>query len=495
MKKILLATATRTAPGIWFLSVMLIFIAFSCMEYDAYAPEKATESVLKTNSTSVVLNQRSASADVLEFSWNAASNRGTNAAIGYSLQIDKEGNSFASPEVFDLGKAIYSKKFSTKEMNDLMLAMGFIPEEAGTIEIRLISTVAGESIEPYLSNIASVVIKAYQPVSETLYIIGDASPNGWDAGNAVELIADPEDPTTFTYEGQLNTGEFKFITTQGQFSPSYNRGATAESLAFRTEDSQPDDKFLVTEAGVYRITLNLVDLTIQTEKLSDPVAPPYSELWIVGDATPNGWNIDNPNQMVQDEGDPFIFTYYENLTAGEFKIPTATGNWGADFYMPLVNEQDLSLTGVQRISGGSPDNKWRITTPGAYKIILNLRELTISIIPFTPYAQLWMVGDATPIGWDINSPQPMVQDANDPNIFTYTGELKAGEFKIPVETGDFGGDYFMPVINHPEIQTNTTMRMKFIPNGNPDNKWMITQAGNYKVVVNQLYETIRFEPQ
>lgn len=495
MKKIFTLSPKPGGISSWLLFLFITCMASSCMEYDEYAPAKASEPVLKANSASLVLNQRTPDAEVLAFSWNAASNGGTNSAISYILQIDKEGNNFAAPVELTLGKVVYTRKFTNRELNDLLSGMGLPAGEEVAIEARLKSVVANESVGPYLSNAVPVAITTYKPVSSTLFIIGDASPNGWDANNALAMMADPEDPTTFTYNGALKAGEFKFITTVGQFSPSYNKGQDDQSLVLRTEDSQPDDKFMVTEPGIYSITLNLVDLHILVEKLSDPIDPPYSELWIVGDATPNGWDIDNPNKMVQDAGDPFIFTYNEYLKAGEFKFPTATGNWSTDFYMPLVNEQDLSSTDVQLVPGGSPDYKWRITTPGAYKITLNLRDLTISIKPFTPYAQLWMVGDATPVGWNIDSPQPMVADAGDPNIFTYTGELKAGEFKIPVETGDFGGDYFMPPVSHPEIIPNTPMQMKFIPNGNPDNKWLITEPGNYKVTVNQLYETITFEPQ
>jgi hypothetical protein len=36
-------------------------------------------------------------------------------------------------------------------------------------------------------------------------------------------------------------------------------------------------------------------------------------------------------------------------------------------------------------------------------------------------------------------------------------------------------------------------QMKFIAGGNPDNKWKIMQAGDYKITINQLYETISIE--
>jgi hypothetical protein len=233
--------------------------------------------------------------------------------------------------------------------------------------------------------------------------------------------------------------------------------------------------------------------TITVKMTPAATGPAYSKLWIVGDATPNGWDINNPNEMKADPTNAFQFKYNEVLKAGEFKIPTATGNWNTDYFMPPNNHPDINSTAVQFIAGGNPDNKWQITTPGAYKILLNISSSpSINITPFTPYTQLWIVGDATPAGWNIETPTPMVQTTGNPYEFTYTGNLNAGEFKIPTATGNWGTDYFMPPANHP---ASTDTNAIFIPGGNPDNKWQITEAGNYKITVNQLYETILIQKQ
>ena len=236
-------------------------------------------------------------------------------------------------------------------------------------------------------------------------------------------------------------------------------------------------------------TSNIITLKVTPA----PTGAAYSALWIVGDATPNGWNIDAPNQMVPDPTNPFQFKYNEVLNAGEFKIPVSTGNWSTDFYMPPANHPDLSSTDVKLISRGDPDNKWQITTAGAYKILLNISSSPfIHITPFTPYTMLYMVGDATPAGWDINAPVAMTPTPGNVYEFTYTGALNAGEFKIPIATGNWGTDYFMPPVNG---EGTTSKNAVFVPAGNPDNKWKITEAGNYKVTVNQLYETISIEKQ
>jgi hypothetical protein len=260
-------------------------------------------------------------------------------------------------------------------------------------------------------------------------------------------------------------------------------------------------------------TLTILDVKVVSTILSNPVqydstniitlkvipykyvpittGPDYTRLWIVGNATPNGWNIDNPNEMTVDPTDAFQFKYNEVLNAGEFKIPTAKGNWNGDFFMPPTNHPQLNNTAVQLTRGGHPDNKWEITTPGAYKILLNISSSPfISITPFTPYTKLWIVGDATPAGWNIGSPTPMVQTAGNPYEFTYTGPLTAGEFKIPTATGNWGTDYYMPFTNAPALSETT---VKIIPGGNPDNKWKITVAGNYKITLNQLHETINIQ--
>lgn len=472
------------------LFVLCSGILLSCKKYDDTELNKgSTPLALRVNKASVVLTEKQHAGDALELNWTTGTNNGTNAAITYTIKVDRAGNNFRNAVVESLGKGILSRKYTVKELNDLAINRLNLPAgREAALEARIIATVA-EDVAPADSSVVAFGVTPYQPVTATLYLIGDAAPNGWDAGKATELTSYPSSPGKFTWQGRLKAGDFKFITTRGQFLPSYNKGAAQNKLVYRSADSQPDDKFSITTPGSYSITIDLLEMTID---VAAGAAPPYDALWIVGDATPNGWNINSPNQLRVDRSNPFVFTYNEVLKAGEFKFPTATGNWGTDFYMPLVNYQDLSAGGMQLVTGGSPDLKWKITTPGAYKIKLDLETMKIDIKPFTPFNQLWMVGDATPAGWNIDNPTPLVKDASNPYIFTYEGALKVGELKIPTATGNWGGDYFMPVMAN---EGASSTEMKFVPGGNPDNKWKITEAGTYKITVDQLHETIKFEKQ
>ena len=481
-------SAKSIQAKLWMLLATISIMLLSCKKEMDQIIQVDDVLRLSANAMDVVLLQKNQNNTAVEFSWTTGSNGGTNSAIHYTLELDKKGSNFAAPLSVYLGKAAFLQKYTVRELNDLALNHFKFPlGSASEMEARVKASVATDSTQHQVSEVVTIKVTPYNPVSSTLYLIGEAAPNGWDNTKASLLTADASDPTKFTYQGFLKSGEFKFITQMGEWLPSYNKGANDNTLFYRTDFGQPDDKFVITESGTYKVEVSLTDLTISMEKQAGPA---YTKLWIVGDATPNGWNIDNPNEMRVDPSDPFVFTYNAVLKAGEFKIPTSTGNWGTDFYMPLTNAPDISNTGVRLVAGGNPDYKWKITTPGAYKIKLNIRDMTISITPFTPYERLWMVGDATPNGWNIDSPNEMTKDPNDPNVFTYNGPLTIGEFKIPTATGNWGTDYFMPSVNHQDINSSAVI---FVPAGNPDNKWQITQAGNYRVTLNQLYETITIE--
>lgn len=441
--------------------------------------------VVSTSKDSVVLKQSEDANDAISISWTAGSNHGTNTSISYTLKLAKKGNNFANAVIIDMGTAAFEKKYSVKELNDLLLnQLHITPPEPAVIEVRIIAKIADHAAPSDSSEIISFKVTPYKPVTSTLYLIGDATPNGWNSNLATAMVPDHEVSGKFSWEGNLSSGNMKFITTLGQFLPSYNKGANDQSLVYRDNDAQPDDQFLISTPGSYNITVDLLNLNITIEASSKP---PYTRLWMLGDATPSGWNINTPDEMRVDSSNLFIFKYNAVLTAGEFKIPTATGNFTTDYYMPLTDHPDITNTGVQLVHNGSPDLKWKITDPGPYKITLDLQNQKIYIKPFTPYTAIWMVGDATPVGWNIDNPQPLTPDPSDPYIFTYTGPLTAGEFKFPVGKGNWGGDFFMPEVNHQDLGSH---RVKFVPGGSPDNKWLITTPGTYKIVLNQLKETI-----
>jgi starch-binding outer membrane protein SusE/F len=484
----------------WTLTLLVLAAAVpSCKKTEDFSPSKVNAPLaLSTSSDSaIVLNEANKYNTALTFNWTTGGNYGTGASISYTLEIDKKGGNFSNGVKTNLGKNIYTLNYTAGALNTLLTTYWHAsPDTALQLQARIVDSISATGVKSDTSAILYLSIAPYKPVSTTLYILGDATDNGTNPATADSMTADPAVPGLFHFQGTLTPGHFKFITTLGSLLPSYNRGADSNHVILRKSVADPDSQFLVARASVYKISVNLIGLTISYIPAALPL---YSQLWIVGAATPNGWNIDVPNKMFVDPFNQFIFHYNEVLAAGEFKIPTDTGNWNGDFYRPLTDDPPITDTAAVLVPGATnpPDNKWNITSPGPYKISLNISANSIQIVPFVPYTQLWMVGDATPVGWNINTPQPMTPTPGDPYTFTYSGPLTVGEFKIPVTTGNFGCPYFRPTTNHPSI---TDTLAPFVPvNQNPadvnDFKWYISVAGTYKVTLNQLYETITIQQQ
>ena len=236
----------------------------------------------------------------------------------------------------------------------------------------------------------------------------------------------------------------------------------------------------VSDGSVMPVFSNVLPLTVTTYPPS-----PYSQLWLIGDATPGGWGLDNLTPMKEDATNPFLFTYSGTFTAGEFKVATAK-DYNAPFYRPTSNHPDLTATAVQ-LNAADPDNKWLITVPGTYNITLDIESNTIRIehVEGPQYAQLWLIGDATAGGWSLDNVTPMVRDAANPYVFTYSGAFTGGEFKIATAK-DFNAPFYRPLANHQDLSLTAVN----VSAGDPDNKWLIVTPGNYKITLNIQLNTI-----
>ena len=453
----------------------------SCEDEFQTDPVNGTAVVASSNVTSVQLNQKLSNKEAVNLSWTRGNNQGTGAAILYTLEVSLDDD-FANSVTYDLGKGVYSKGFTHSALNELVVnTFGATSGSTVQLKYRVIASVPSQGLADDVSAIQTVEVKSYVPVSSTLYLVGSATANGWSADNATPMVQDSEDPTIFSYQGTFNVGDFKFLTSLGSFLPSYNKGADEFSLVYRTADTDPDVPFSIAKSAIYRMSVDLVNLTIS---IVEQTGPAYSQLYMVGSATPNGWDIANAVEMTQNPDNLFQFTWEGVLKAGEFKIPVNRNtDWGQPMYMP--DEVDVTKTYLHQ-NGDGIDRKWQITKECQYKVVIDLQANTISIVPF----KLYMVGSATPIGWDISNSVELVQDATDWQIFTYTGPLVSGEMKFPVNrNSDWGQDMYM------RNTSDDTKMYLHIGGQSDDNKWNITTAGDYVVTLNIRDLTISFVKQ
>lgn len=461
----------------------------SCAEEFAETSKGETALQLTASSSEIELDERNAAQTAIAFSWTTGTNYGTGAAIDYTFEIAPEGTEYADGYVEELGRRVYERSFSVSELNDFLhTAFGAPSGTAGSYRARITASVAGS--EKVQTSETTFAATPYEAVTPTLYLIGDATPNGWDAGAATEMKR--QQAGLFTWQGKLNAGEFKFITTLGQFSPAYTKDPGAADDATLILDDEADVKFTIAEAGGYLVTADLLNLHLELTPV-DLTEPPYTTLFFVSEA--NGWSFE---PMTQDPVNPFVFRYNAEIGQGQFKFGTSAGSW-ENMYKTDTDNAPYTNTTVVFVAGYDPDNKWFVGAESAgkpYKIALDITpdKESMTMVEFLPYETIWMVGDAAPCGWSLDDATPL-DKGDDAYTFTWTGRLNKGELKFTCDKdSSWNGAWFMaPEESKPLAegsQAITFVDKHLAENGAIDRKWIVETAGEYTIVLNQLTETM-----
>lgn len=464
-----------------------------------------TELALTADANDITLDEAAHAENALTLTWTSGTNHGTGNRITYKLELAEAGTGFANPYLVaeDMTQQ-YTWSSTVEALNTLLRDnFGVKADNRYAVEARVTATVAG--IDDVQTATTTFNVASYEPVTTTLYVTGTATLGGTDLSLAEEMTR--TDNGQFTYTGYMKAGTYKFITTLGEELPSYNRGDDG-SLVLRTTADQPDNLFEITEDHDYTITLNLLGGTITTVQ-SDGVKPPYDAIWFI-----DGMDGYSFKPMTQDVLDPFLFRYgAEFNNEGDFKFATASGSWENN-YKATQPDAPYTDSSVEFVKGFDPDNKWRLQSGElgkAYKICLDIRsgKERMLMAPFTPYENIWLVGDAAPGGWSLDDAVLMTKDASNPYVMTWTGTLNTGELKFTCDRqSDWNGAWFMSATNG-AAPTGQEEKALFIDKHsddlkaqyltvdimNIDNKWKIEEAGTYKITLNQLTETITIAKQ
>lgn len=198
-----------------------------------------TAPVLSANQTdSIPLPVTDTTSNAVTFSWtnpNYQFSDGISSMdVTYHLEIDTSGANFSSPNMQTVAvSSDLSTTFTVSSLNKL-LANGLLFSTGAThkIDVRLESSLGKEAV-PLVSNTLSFLVvpfapppKINPPSSGTLFIVGDATPGGWDNPMSV----DPEtqqftsvSSTMYKITIQLNGGkEYKFISVNGSWAQQWS---------------------------------------------------------------------------------------------------------------------------------------------------------------------------------------------------------------------------------------------------------------------------------
>ena len=453
---------------------------------------------LKVSSSDVVLNQDLGNEEAISFTWGSAANRGEGTKLTYYFKMDMADNNFeTSIAKVEIPEGVQSISYTHKEMNALLSGWKVTAGETAMLEAEIIAEVSGGSVymKPEISKV-QFSVTGYYIEPRDLFIVGTAV-EGMDAAKALkmkEVISEQK----YEWGGHLEKGDFKFIKSRTSLTPSYTRGADDNTLVYNETDGGTETLFHIDAEGYYFITVDVEKLTIASEYPENK----YEKVWAVGDATPAGWNnIMNAVELKRINNIQFV--YEGDLYEGELKFPLELGEWtNIPYLMPKTHHTepggDNTMEYVEKDKAGTHDYKWKITESqtGIYKIILDtyLMEITFEKKHDLPIKAVWMTGSATATQWNTPFEIAFISDEKE-GTFVWEGHLNTGEIKFPLSnTNGFECDYLMPEENGTSVTDAETMERKNFPDSQKnDYKWIVNEAGKYKISLNVIDMTVKFE--
>ena len=344
--------------------------------------------------------------------------------------------------------------------------------------------------------------------TSTLFMVGDATPNGWSIDNPTPFTQNADDPMLFTWEGTLNTGEMKLCLQSGSWDnpfirPANNLEAISKSnvsgQTFVMWAGDPDNKWRVTDAGKYRLTFDMRNWTMSTEYLGEkekPAVEPISleHLYIIGSATPGGWEWEQATELTKSSD--YIFVYEGELKTGELKF-SGEKDWDDSFiHSPLdgvkINKDGVEDEKFEYYAGGN-DNKWKVEVQGKYRLTLDLEHWTIKsefLGELQKETHIYMIGDATAGGWAWDKAQEFTQDASNKDVFTWEGQLTEGTFKMSEEK-DYNAPFYRPSSANVTVDASGVSASDMVFTASPDDQWKVTEAGTYQITIDINNKTIK----
>lgn len=160
-------------------------------------------------------------------------------------------------------------------------------------------------------------------------------------------------------------------------------------------------------------------------------------IYLVGDATEAGWNIDNAIELKWRSGHNAYMGYIP-LKSGNFKFFPVKGSW--DGGMGRITDTEDPKGGL--LGGDNKDIPSTNSTSDyqLYRVAVWFDTDASSYKYSVLDAEMTLVGDATPAGWSIDNGFNMVY-AGEGKWVTYADMNATGSFKFFYETGNWDSGY------------------------------------------------------
>jgi len=320
---------------------------------------------------------------VLSLSWTKANHATSSDNIKYTIEIDSAGKNFSRAFVRVVANTL-STTFTAKELNNILLGYGYPFNVPVDMDVRVTSSYANNN-EKLASNIMRIRMTPYKvppkialPTSLKLFIVGAATQGGWN--NPVPTPTQEFsrlDETTWAGVFQLIGGQlYLLLPVNGDWS---NKFAVANNsvpglsgggdFGFNSSDNFPGPA----TSGWYKI---VVDFQQGKFTVTPYTSTLPTNLFIVGNATPGGWNNPVPvpsQQLTRLNSSEWRITL--PMTGGkEYLLLPVNGDWSNKYSVPNKGLAGLSQGG--EFGYNLPDNFPGPAASGNYTITVNFAAKT-----------------------------------------------------------------------------------------------------------------------
>jgi hypothetical protein len=309
--------------------------------------------VLTTTSTTLVLKTEDASKEALNFTWSKA-NFNYDAAISYTLEIDKKGANFANLKPYLAEGTTNAKKFTVEEFNNLTFSMGLLSGVSSQLEARIKASI-GKNVAPIYSDVTTINVTPYSfaVVYPALMINGR---NSWSTPTVRTngfVLTSPD--FSNKYEGYIylpnadGYGGDALQLTSTVDQKVYGWGGTATTLAVGS-----GNLYFTTAPNYMKVNADVGALTVNFT----PV-----RFFISGDD--NNWST-SATPLTYNQTTRKLVATNVNLTAGKTFVFTSNGSY--DISYKINNNGKLVYAGPPSWAG----NNIPVTKTGVYTVTLDL---------------------------------------------------------------------------------------------------------------------------
>lgn len=382
---------------ILFAIVLIIVTASSCSDdtLKSVAKPPAEGTFLLTNSASeIVLNKKEAGQNIaVTINWDNKSWYGIDTPLTYTLQMDHSDGEFVSPQEVTIASGT-TISLTHADLNAKAFALQLTPEVASKIKVRLKANLKYGAL-PIYSNVSILTITPYitlilkYPMPTELYLQGDAVPSNWGTPvSDIQKMVQIDDHRFGLIVALTGGKSFAAITAASTWSDPAYVTLDANTIPQSTGNFEPRGSATnwggspiksPTVSGVYQVIFNFTTGTYTITPAVLMTSP--AELYIIGDATTNGWAAPGTAQKFT-KVDNNTFTLTTALKAGKYAFLNANATWTTPAYLGKTDSEPLlggNLTPNQAPNWAG--HNITAPNPGNYTITVNFKSGTYVLKP------------------------------------------------------------------------------------------------------------------